>query len=135
MSNSIPGNEWVTDTMGLILRLEGRKLGSAAKLAFEAVENGSATIYVPAMTLAEILRLSEKKRIRTTLQDTADYFKRHPSCREYPLNLAVIEAAAQLLDISELHDRLIAATARLLQRPLITNDPVIQACAGVTTVW
>ena len=29
-------------------------------------------------------------------------------------------------DIPELHDRLIAATARYLDLPLITNDPIIR---------
>ena len=36
-------------------------------------------------------------------------------------------AASEITDIHELHDRLIAATARYLDLPLITNDPVIRA--------
>jgi hypothetical protein len=47
----------------------------------------------------------------------------------------VLQSAAQITDIRELHDRLIAATARLLDVALITNDPVIHASAFVKTVW
>ncbi len=51
------------------------------------------------------------------------------------MSLAVIQSAAQITDIGELHDRLIAGTARLLDLDLITNDPVIQASAFVKTIW
>ena len=63
MSSVIPGNEFVTDTMALILRIEGRKLGSVAQVAYNGVESGNATILVPAMVFAETLYLFEKRRI------------------------------------------------------------------------
>ena len=135
MSNSTPGSEFVTDTMGLVLRLEGRKMSAAARAIFEAVESGHATLHVPAIVLAEILYLSEKQRIGISLQDVAEYFTRYPDCRECPLTLAVAGSAAQIFDIPELHDRLIAATARLLSVPLLTNDPVIQASSALQTIW
>jgi predicted nucleic acid-binding protein len=121
--------------MGLVIRIEGRKLGAAAKAAFEAAEAGNGMIYVPAMALAEILYLAGKRKIGITLYDAVSYFGRYPRCQQYPMSFAVIEAAAQVHDIPELHDRLIAGTARLLQRDLITNDPVIRASTCVSTVW
>jgi len=121
--------------MALVLRIENRKLGTAAKAAFNLVESGSATIWVPAIVLAETLYLSEKKRIGIALADVSHYLTRYPDCKQYPLDLAVVQAAAQITDVPDLHDRLIAGTACLLNRLLITNDPVIQASAWVTTVW
>jgi predicted nucleic acid-binding protein len=135
MTSSIPTNEFVTDTMGLILRIERRKSGPRARTIFNLVESGNATVYVPALVLAEILYLSEKQRISLALGDIADYLKRFPCCKEYPTSLAVIQSAAQITDIPELHDRLIAGTARLLDLELITNDPVIRASTFVRTVW
>ena len=41
MISGTPGNEFVTDTMALIIRVDGRKLGPAAKAAFNLVESGS----------------------------------------------------------------------------------------------
>ncbi len=135
MSNSIPANEYVTDTMGLVLRIEKRKLGSMARIVFDAAEAGKATVYVPGMVFAEILYLSEKRRIGLSLQDIADHLKRFPNYKEFPMSFAVIQATAAIDDIPELHDRLIAATARLLNLPLITNDPIIQASVFLHTVW
>ncbi|MCS6858783.1 MAG: hypothetical protein NZT92_00520 [Abditibacteriales bacterium] len=69
------------------------------------------------------------------MNDVVDYMTRYPNCKEYPLSLAVVQSAAPISDIPELHDRLIAATARLLNLELMTNDPVIQASAFVRTAW
>jgi len=85
--------------------------------------------------LAEAIYLSEKQRIGISFQTIVDYLKRHPNYKEYPTGLAVIEATAQITDIRELHDRLIAGTARLLALKLITNDPVINASKFVATIW
>jgi len=55
---------------------------------------------------------------------TEDLF-RSKNYRLEPLGLEILKAASEIKDISELHDRLIAATARYLNIPLITNDAVI----------
>ena len=51
------------------------------------------------------------------------------------MSVAVVQSAAQMFDIPELHDRLIAGTACLCDVALMTHDPVIQASASVKTVW
>jgi predicted nucleic acid-binding protein len=135
MTGAIPVSEFVTDTMGLVLRIERRKLGSAVKPIFDSVEDGSAIVYVPSLVFAEILYLFEKQRISVSLNAVADYLEQYPNYKEYPMRLAVIEAAAQITDVRELHDRLIAGTARLLDLDLITNDLSIQASTFVRTRW
>jgi predicted nucleic acid-binding protein len=135
MTNSTPASEFVADTMSLVLRIERRKLSSTVKSIFDSVESGNATVYMPAMVFAEILYLSEKQKISISLREVAEYLKRYPNYKEYPMSFAVTQSAAQITDIRELHDRLIAGTARLLNLDLITNDPIIQASAFVKTVW
>ena len=135
MTSVTLANEFVTDTMGLVLRIERRKSGAVARSIFDSAEQGKATVYIPALVFAEILYLSEKKRIFISLTEVADYLARFPSYQEYAMSLAVIQTAAEINDIPELHDRLIAATARLANLPLITNDHIIQASAFVSTVW
>ena len=135
MSASTPASEFVTDTMGLVLRIEHRQLGPVARSIFEAAESGAATVYVPALVFAEILYLSEKQRIGISLETVENYLNQYPNYKEYPMSFAVIESAAQITDIRELHDRLIAGTAHLLGLDLITNDPIIQSSAFVKTVW
>jgi len=65
----------------------------------------------------------------------SEYLKQFPRYREAAMNLAAIQSAAQITDIPELHDRLIAGTARRLGLALITNDPAIQASSFVKTIW
>lgn len=135
MTNFTHATKFVTDTMGLVLYLERRKLGLTAKSIFNSVELEKVTVYVPTMVFAEILYLSEKQKISISLNEVADYLKQYPNCKEYPISFAVIQSASQITDIGELHDRLIAGTARFLNLDLITNDPIIQASAFVKTVW
>ena|SRR2546428_69692 len=135
MTSSIPASEFVTDTMGLVLRIERRKLGPMAKSIFEAVESGTTIVHVPALVFAEILYLSEKQRISISLREVASYLEQFSNYKESSMSLAVIQSAAEITDIPELHDRLIAGTARSLNLDLITNDPTVQASAFVRTVW
>lgn len=60
MSSDSLASEYVTDTMGLVLRLEGRQMGAQAQTIFAAAEAGQTVIHIPAMVMAEILYLSEK---------------------------------------------------------------------------
>lgn len=135
MSSASPGNEYVSDTMALVLWVEKRKLSPAVKAVFQDVEQGKATVYVPAMVSAEILYLFEKGRISVSPTSLASYLGQHSNFRECSMNLAVVLATAEIKDISDLHDRLIAGTARFLNRPLLTNDPVIRASTFLTTTW
>jgi predicted nucleic acid-binding protein len=49
--------------MGLVLRLENRRMSPITKLIFDSTELGETIIYVPALAFAEILYLSERQRI------------------------------------------------------------------------
>ena len=125
----------VVDTMALVLRLEKRRMPERSKSYFEEVEANSIRLFIPAMVLAEIGYLSERKRIDCSLGDVKIYLQQFSSVEVYPLTLDVIQTAFQVLDIPELHDRLIAATASYLNLSLVTNDPVITASASVRTIW
>src|SRR5262245_10888372 len=124
MSSATPANRNVADTVALVVRLETRKMGASAKAAFDSAKEGTAKLIIPAMVLAEILYLSEKRRIGVGIADVAKYLARFPSCREVPLDLAIIGVAATITDVPNLHDRLIAATARFFNAPLLTTDAV-----------
>jgi len=127
--------EYVTDTVGLILHLEKRKSGVTAEQIFDAAANADTIIHIPAMVFAEILYLSEKKRISATLTDVFQLLQNFPNFKEFPLNLDVIKAADQITDVPELHDRIISAAAKLLNQELITNDKKIQNSNFIKTIW
>lgn len=135
MSPSILAAEYVADTIALVVYLEKRRLGADSQIVLDSAENSSTIIHIPAIVFAEILYLSEKKRIRANLQDVKNLLQTNSNFREYPLTQAIIETAAQITDIPELHDRLISATARHLNLELITSDMKIQNSNFVKTIW
>ena len=124
--------EYVTDTQALVKFMMGKKvINDKAHQAFMDADKGACTIIIPAIVLMEVLYLFEKNRINVSLFDTEVLLK----SRNYqfePLSLEILKAASDITDIPELHDRLIAATARYLDIPIITNDPLIQESKFVT---
>jgi len=128
-------NEYVSDTMAFILRLESRKLPGKIKGAFAQAEQGKARIFVPAIVLAELAYLSERGRIDTDLIQADAYFQKYTSTSEMPVNFEIVSTAFSIDDVPELHDRLIAASAKLHRCPLLTNDPDLANSKHVSTIW
>jgi PIN domain nuclease of toxin-antitoxin system len=129
----------VTDTHALIWYAQGRpkKLGRRARAVFEAADGGRAAIYVPTIALVEVLEASRAGLIELAggaeawvqaLLSTASFFP-------VALSVDILLKAEQLYAIPERTDRLIAATAALLDTPLITRDPEIELAAGVEVIW
>ena len=127
---------YVTDTMGLIWHLtKSEKLGKNASQIFEEADAGDCVVFIPAMVLMEILYLSEKSRITTTLPDVTQLLQNSTNYQIYPITTEVILKAKEITDIPELHDRMIAATAVLLGLGLISRDSVIGKSTFLTTIW
>ena len=118
-------SNYVTDTQGLVKFMMGKKvINDAAHQAYLSADKGEATIIIPAIVLMEVMYLFEKNRIEIGLLQTEDLMESQNYQFE-PLSFEILKTAAEIDDIPELHHRLIAATARHLDLPLITNDPVI----------
>lgn len=119
-------DSFVTDTQALVKFMMGKKvINEQSHKAYQAADKGDATIIIPAIVLMEMLYLFEKNRINVGLLQTEELFK----SRNYqfePLSFDIIKSASTITDIPELHDRLIAATAKYLELPLISNDPEIR---------
>jgi len=124
-------DSYVTDTQALIKFMMGQKvINEQCHQAFLSADRGESIIIIPAVVLMEVLYLFEKNRITIDLIQTEDLFK-SKNYQFEPLSLEILKTASEINDIPELHDRLIAATARYLDAPLITNDPVIRKSAFV----
>ena len=128
-------NNYVTDTMALILRLENRKLPRQIKDIFSQAEDNKINIYIPSIALAELSYLSEKSRIETNIKEMKQYLSKYNTFKVIPLSLDIIDKSFEITDIKELHDRLIAGTSYLLNMELITNDPIIQNSIFIKTIW
>jgi predicted nucleic acid-binding protein len=127
-------DSFVTDTQALVKFMMGKKvINDRCHQAYQLADRGESIIIIPAIVLMEMLYLFEKNRIDVGLFQTEELFK----SRNYqfePLSFDILKTAAEINDIPELHDRLIAATARYLDLALITNDPEIRASGYVTVL-
>ena len=120
-------DSFVTDTQALVKFMMGKKvINDRSHQAFLSADKAESTIIIPAIVLMEVLYLFEKNRIDISLFQTEDLL-RSQNYQFEPLSLEILKTASEITDIPELHDRLIAATARYLDIPLITNDPAIRA--------
>ena len=127
-------DSFVTDTQALVKFMEGKKvINNKSHQVFQSADKGEATIIIPAIVLMEVLYLFEKNRIDISLLQTEELFKSQNYQFE-PLSFEILKTASEINDIPELHDRLIAATARYLGLPIITNDPVIRDSRFVEVV-
>jgi PIN domain nuclease of toxin-antitoxin system len=129
----------VTDSHALIWHAMGpqRKLGRGARAVFERAERGHATIYVPVLVLVEIAEAIRRGVIRCDGGFSRWTERLLGSGRFVAADLtpAVVLAAEGLYAVPERGDRLVAATARHLDCPLITKDPAMERLPGLTTIW
>jgi PIN domain nuclease of toxin-antitoxin system len=132
-------SDYVTDTHSLIWYLEDSpRLGQAARECFEACDRGESTIYVPTISLVEIIYLQEKGRIPIEMKRLLDEELRSGSAGILlaDLSVEVVEMLSKVprSDVPDMPDRIIAATALHLGLPLISRDRKIRV-SGVDTIW
>lgn len=128
-------NKFVTDTQAIIKFINGQKVISPKITSiFKDTDKGKNIVIIPSIVLFEIGYLYEKSRIPVSINDMENIIRTSVNYIEEKLSIDIIKAAFEISDIPELHDRLIAGTARYLDIPLITNDPVILKSRFVKTV-
>ena len=127
---------FVADTQALFwLLVDSPRLSPAANAAFRLVEAGLAELWLPTIVLAELVHLARKQRIAIRLEDLLQDQRLGSVVHIASLDLPVLREFEVLDAPSEIHDRLIVATARILGAPLITSDLEIQVGGNIQTVW
>jgi PIN domain nuclease of toxin-antitoxin system len=129
----------VADTHAIVWYLSGSdRLSAPALAALEDAIQACDTIYLAAISLVEIIYLTEKGRLpEGALRRLENALTAADSgLTMYPLDQAVAWSVRRISRdrIPDMPDRIIAATALTLGLPLITRDAAIRA-AGVETVW
>ena len=127
-------NSFVADTQALVKFMAGKKvINDPCHQVFVAADRGDAVIIIPATVLMEVMYLFERQRIPVSLLQAEELLK-SDNYQFEPLSFEILKTASEIDDIPELHDRLIVATARYLDLPIITNDPVIRQSRFVKIV-
>lgn len=126
-----------THTIVWYLAADSRLSANAAEALDSATADGD-TIHVPSICLVEITYLVEKGRLPVVARDRLIQALDDPEapCRLAPLDRSVADAlkAVSRVEVPDLPDRIVAATAVALQAPLISRDRKIRA-SGVDTLW
>lgn len=127
--------KYVIDTQALIKFLNGQKvINDKINEILRIADEGKNIIIIPSVVLFEIGYLHEKGKIPISLKDIEDIVNNSINYAEERLSMSIIKTAFEIKDIPELHDRLIAGTAKYLNLPLITNDPIILKSESVICV-
>jgi PIN domain nuclease of toxin-antitoxin system len=127
---------FVTDAHAFLWFLSGdKKLSKKALNAFRLCDEGKEIIVVPSIVLLECMYVCEKKRVALEFQQIMRKIEGTFNYPVYPLDEEVILECYSIRQIVEAHDRIIVATARLLDAKLITKDENIMDSKMVETFW
>ncbi|MBE8540566.1 PIN domain-containing protein [Geoglobus acetivorans] len=124
---------YVTDTHPLVWYLMDRLPENADRI-FTSAEKGDAIIYIPTIVLAECMYLAESGRIEIDFEDLLGRLEVGRNFVPVSFNFKVLKLLPEV-KLKELHDRIIVATARILDAKLITKDEEIRESGMVETVW
>ena len=124
---------YVADTHAWVYYLLNR-LPNTSNNIFASVENGNDVIFVPTIALSECIHLIGKKKIILTYEGLFSRFDESNNFIVAPLNLDITKHVSEI-NLKELHDRIIVATAEFLNATLITKDKEIIKSGIVKTIW
>jgi len=124
---------YVVDTHAWVFYLLD-KLPEKANNTFKSVEKGESIMFVPTIALAECIYLIESKKIALNLKELFVKFETGGNFVPVSLNFEIIKEVSKI-KLEEIHDRIIVATARLLDAKLITKDTDIKNSNLVEIIW
>jgi predicted nucleic acid-binding protein len=132
--------DYVADTHALIWHLTSdSRLSPAARAAFEDADNGRGVIWIPGVVLVEVVYLVERARfpsaLITQMLDLID--PPNDSYPLVPLDVGVIRAL-QTVDrdkVPDMPDRIVVASAKYLELPLLSKDSAFADISEVSVVW
>ena len=127
--------QYLLDTVTIVRHFtETGQIGRAAASILDTIEACDNLLIISVISLMEIMYLAEKNRITLSLAET---LKRIESSSKYMIiNLSPdILRVAETITFPELHDRLLLATAKWLDIPIISSDRAFKNITGINVLW
>ena len=129
-------NRYVVDTHTLFWYLTASpRLGSRAKGAFDEGACGEAVVYIPAIVLAEVFYLNEKRGHPIDFRAIYEELSGSGQMILLPLMPEDILDFETDASVPEMHDRIIVGVARRMDAICLSLDSQIVQSNLVTTIW
>ena len=127
---------YVTDTHALIWWfIDSPRISSKAAEIFEKCERGENVIFIPSIVMAEALTIFEKKKVSFNFKNLLQKIDASQNFMLIALDYPLLQEMMTLKDIPEIHDKIIASTAKHLKAPIITKDKTLQKSSFIKTIW
>jgi len=124
---------YVTDTHALVWYIIGQ-LHDKVDEIFKSAEMGESTIFIPTIVLAECLYLVEKGKIKLDFDELLRRIELSRNFVPASFNFQVMKLLPEI-GLKELHDRVIVATAKMLNAKLLTKDRKIRETGIAEVIW
>ena len=129
-------SDYVTDTHALYWYLRAApQLSAKAQAVFLAGEQGQSRIHVPSIVLAELYYLNVKYGRPLNFAQEYQRLASAGQFRFIDFRAADVLRFDALVAIPEMHDRIIAGVAYVMNVPLLTRDPAIIDSKLVQVIW
>ena len=126
---------YVLDTHVLIWYFIGsNRLHNKLRERIDAIRNEGGRLLVPTIVLAEALDIAEKGRVEFDFTEMYRLIKEEPEFEIVGFGFEIFDETIQIKDIIEIHDRIIAATAKFYQVGILTKDRIINESGEVKTL-
>lgn len=127
--------QYLLDTVTIVRHFSGRgRIGRAAAHILDTIEERDDLLVISVISLMEIMYLAERNRITINLTETLERIESSSKYVIIDLSPEILRVA-ETIDFYELHDRLILATARWLDIPIMSSDEAFEDVPGIDVIW
>ncbi len=119
--------QYVTDTHAFLwYLLDSRKLSPRAREVFEAVDRGDARLIVSVIVLLECIDILDKKKVAGRFDEIISKIAQASNFVISELDLGLVLEVNTTKGLRDLHDRVLVATAKRFDAPLVSKDRIIK---------
>ena len=128
--------DYVCDTHALAWYLSGsQKLSVNARTVLDEAINGGSLVIVPAIVIAELIMMIEKRGLAIDLSEVIATLRQFPGFLISSLSPEITLRIQTLTQLADLHDRLIVAEALERSAILLTRDEQVAGSGLVPVAW
>jgi len=127
--------EYLADTVALVRHFsKNGQIGKRAKQILKDADLGDHIIYISIISMVEVMYLTDANRIPLNFGDIKKKILNSDNYRIIDLTMEIVEIARTIEGL-ELHDRLIVATGKYLNIPILTTDHSIENSGIIEVIW